>query len=211
MKYTKEQLDQLSKDPFAKRLAAMMGLDLDRVIKEEKEAIEDEERKKEKVPPQWEELREAFKSLDKAVGERLDQLVKEGKLTCEEVVEDGVTKKYYKSVDEGKKQEPKATEEKKEYNKPTATEQPFLMNQEQLENFINKYRALIEARKKVEYLFGIKFEDGGSGFDFTSKVNEIIWDFVRVIFGDENAEDIVDYVFGNSNFDSVERLYNELT
>ena len=59
-------------------------------------------------------------------------------------------------------------------------------------------------------MFGIEFGDGGSGFSFTSKVNDIIWNFVRIIFGDENADDIADYIFGSSNFDSVKNLYEEL-
>ena len=33
---------------------------------------------------------------------------------------------------------------------------------------------------------------------------------MRIIFGDENAEDIADFVFGNSNFDDVKSLYDEL-
>ena len=34
--------------------------------------------------------------------------------------------------------------------------------------------------------------------------------FVRIIFGDDNADDIADFIYGNSNFDSAEQLYEEL-
>ena len=84
------------------------------------------------------------------------------------------------------------------------------MSASQLDCFVKAYRELIENEKKLSYLYGVEFNDGESGFGFPSKINEIIWNFVRIIFGDENAEDIADYIFGNSNFDSVEALYDEL-
>ena len=98
----------------------------------------------------------------------------------------------------------------KEYVKPEAKTQPFLMNAEQLKKFIKDYRTLVEAEKRMKYLYGVDFQEGGSGFSFPTKVNEIVWDLMRIIFGDENAEDIADYIFGNSNFDNVESLYDEL-
>lgn len=104
----------------------------------------------------------------------------------------------------------KEGETHKEYVKPEAKTQPFLMNAEQLKKFIKDYRTLIEAEKRMKYLYGVDFQEGGSGFSFPTKVNEIIWDLMRIIFGDENAEDIADYIFGNSNFDNVESLYDEL-
>ena len=84
------------------------------------------------------------------------------------------------------------------------------MTAEQLDDFINTYSALIEAEKRLSYLYGMEFNEGDSGFGFPSKINEIIWNFVRIIFGDDNAEDIADYIFGNSNFDNVKSLYDEL-
>ena len=184
MRPTKEQVEKLRKDPFARHMASLMGLDLDELINDYNKDLEKEEKKP---------------IMKNIVSELLDDMVKEGKIKC--VEKNG--QKHYFAADE------EILSEKKKCEKPTV-EHTFLMSKEQLENFVNKYRALIEARKKVEYLFGIKFEDGGAGFDFTSKINEIIWDFVRVIFGDENTEDIVDYVFGNSNFDDVKSLYDEL-
>ena len=84
------------------------------------------------------------------------------------------------------------------------------MNASQLEKFIKTYRELLDTEKKLSYLYGIEFTDGESGFGFPSKVNEMVWNFVRIICGDENAEDIADYVFGTSNFDNVKSLYEEL-
>lgn len=104
----------------------------------------------------------------------------------------------------------KEGETHKEYVKPEAKTQPFLMNAEQLKKFIKDYKTLVEAEKKMKYLYGVDFQEGGSGFSFPTKVNEIVWGLMRIIFGDENAEDIADYIFGNSNFDNVESLYDEL-
>lgn len=205
-KYTKDELDELYNNPMAYHLAKLAGLDLHKIIEEEKKAIDEE--------------MEEMKGLHEYVQKTLDDMVKEGTLECEEKTENGVTTKYYHSVkkneetedvpEETCKEEVCETEEKKEYVKPEAKVQPFLMSAEQLETFINNYRSLVEAEKKLSYVYGIEFQDGNSGFGFPSKVNEIIWDFMRIIFGDENAEDIADYIFGNSNFDDVKSLYDEL-
>lgn len=193
MTYTKEQLENLKKDPMMNNFARMFGLDLNKIIEDEKKALD-------------EKVNEA-KQFHDTVTNVLDDMVKEGTLTCEEKTENGVTTKYYHTV-EKPKEVPK--EPKKEYVKPEVKEQSFLMNASQLEKFIKTYRELLDTEKKLSYLYGIEFTDGESGFGFPSKVNEMVWNFVRIIFGDENAEDIADYVFGTSNFDSVESLYNEL-
>ena len=199
MAYTKEQLENLKNDPMMNNFARMFGLDLNKIIEEEKKAID-------------EKLNEA-KQFHDTVTNVLDDMVKEGTLTCEEKTENGVTTKYYHTVEKPKKvpEEPKKEARlKKEYVTPEIKEQPFLMSASQLEKFIKTYRELLDAEKKLSYLYGIEFTDGESGFGFPSKVNEMVWNFVRIIFGDENAEDIADYIFGASNFDSVESLYEEL-
>ena len=153
------------------------------------------------------------KQFHDTVANVLDDMVKEGTLTCEEKTENGVTTKYYHTVEKPKEvpEEPKKEARlKREYVTPEIKEQPFLMSASQLEKFIKTYRELLDAEKKLSYLYGIEFTDGESGFGFPSKVNEMVWNFIRIIFGDENAEDIADYVFGTSNFDSVESLYEEL-
>ena len=199
MAYTKEQLENLKNDPMMNSFARMFGLDLNKIIEEEKKALDEKFNE--------------VKQFHDTVANVLDDMVKEGTLTCEEKTENGVTTKYYHAVDKPKEvpEEPKKeTTLKKEYVKPEVKEQPFLMNASQLEKFIKTYRELLDTEKKLSYLYGIEFTDGESGFGFPSKVNEMVWNFVRIIFGDENAEDIADYVFGTSNFDSVESLYGEL-
>ena len=205
--FTKEELEYMRTNPIARYFARTAGLDMEKLMKEQEEEINEEA--------------EIMKETRAYILKTLDEMVKEGTLTCEERTENGVTTKYYHSVDKNKETEdvPEEvceeetvceTEEKKEYVKPEAKVQPFLMSAEQLETFIDNYRSLVEAEKKLNYLYGIEFQDGNSGFGFPSKINEIIWDFMRIIFGDDNAEDIADYIFGNSNFDSVKSLYDEL-
>lgn len=196
MKYTKEDLEKLKNDPMMGFLADLFGLDLNKAIEEEKKSLEKEF--------------EEAKQFNNTIHGVLDDMVKEGILTCEETVKDGVTKRVYRPADEKKEVVDDKPEEKKEYVKPEAKPQPFLMSASQLDRFVKAYRELIENEKKLSYLYGVEFNDGESGFGFPSKINEIIWNFVRIIFGDENSEDIADYIFGNSNFDSVEALYNEL-
>ena len=193
MAYTKEQLENLKNDPMMNNFARMFGLDLNKIIEDEKKAID-------------EKVNEA-KQFHDTVTNVLDDMVREGTLTCEEKTENGVTTKYYHAVEKPKEV---PEEPKKEYVKPEVKEQPFLMSESQLEKFIKTYRELLDTEKKLSYLYGIEFTDGESGFGFPSKVNEMVWNFVRIIFGDENAEDIADYVFGTSNFDDVKSLYEEL-
>ena len=199
MTYTKEQLENLKNDPMMNNFARMFGLDLNKIIEDEKKALD-------------EKLNEA-KQFHDTVTNVLDDMVKEGTLTCEEKTENGVTTKYYHAVEKPKEVPQESKKEvrlKKEYVKPEVKEQLFLMSESQLEKFIKTYRELLDTEKKLSYLYGIEFTDGESGFGFPSKVNEMVWNFVRIIFGDENANDIADYVFGTSNFDSVKSLYEEL-
>jgi DNA-binding PadR family transcriptional regulator len=193
MAYTKEQLENLKNDPMMNSFARMFGLDLNKIIEEEKKALDEKFNE--------------VKQFHDTVANVLDDMVKEGTLTCEEKTENGVTTKYYHAVEKPKEV---PEEPKKEYVKPEVKEQHFLMSESQLEKFIKTYRELLDTEKKLSYLYGIEFTDGESGFGFPSKVNEMVWNFVRIIFGDENAEDIADYVFGTSNFDDVKSLYDEL-
>ena len=195
MKYTKEELDQIYNDPWIRDFSDMIGLNLREVIEAKKKDIDDEI--------------EQSKKFHDSIDDILNDMVKEGSIKCKEEKKNGATIRYYYPAEVEKKESNKA-QDKKEYVAPETTERTFLMSEEQLEKFINNYTAIVEAINKISYLYGIKFNDSDSGFSFPGKVNEIIWDFVRIIFGDENAEDIADYIFGNSNFDSVKALYNEL-
>ena len=199
MMYTKEELEKLKNSPMISAFSDLFGIDLSKAIDEEKKALD-------------EKINET-KQFHDTVTSVLNDMVKEGVLTCEEKTENGVTTKYYHPVEKPKevpKEPKKEATPKKEYAKPEVKEQSFLMSASQLEKFVKTYRELLDTEKKLSYLYGIEFTDGESGFGFPSKVNEMVWNFIRIIFGDENAEDIADYVFGTSNFDSVESLYGEL-
>ena len=207
MEYTKEDLENLRKDSDIQRLAKIFDVDLDKLVDNAVKELEYRDnlaRKTKEVMKAMEEksgsnaktlshkIEDTFDSINKC----LENMVSEGKLKCEE--KDGV--KYYSNI------EP----EKKKYEAPKSETQPFLMSEKDFEKFIDNYRELQTAINKIEYLFGINFDESGSGFSFPSTVNEIIWDFVRIIFGDENADDIADFLYGNSNFDSAKDLYEEL-
>ena len=217
---TKERLEEMRRSPFAQFLAREMGLNLDEVIDNELKEIAEKEAAEAKAKS---ESKREFTfdgpiSLKTVLDGILKDMEKEG--TIKSVEKDG--KRFYypahledvfreaNKESEGKPKEEPKPEPKKEYVKPEAKEQPFAMSPEQLEKFVEEYRAIVEAEKKIAYLFGVEFRDGGAVFGFPSKVNNIIWNLMRIIFGDENAEDIADFVFGNSNFDDVKSLYDEL-
>lgn len=217
---TKERLEEMRRSPFAQFLAREMGLNLDEAIDNELKEMAEKEAAEAKAKS---ESKREFTfdgpfSLKGIVDNILKDMEKEGTVKC--VEKDG--KRFYYPADledalkgarkesESKPKEEPKPEPKKEYSKPEAKEQPFAMSPEQLEKFVEEYRAIVEAEKKIAYLFGVEFRDGGAGFGFPSKVNNIIWNLMRIIFGDENAEDIADFVFGNSNFDDVKSLYDEL-
>ena len=186
MKFSRKDLEELRKDPMSRHLAGLMGINLDKEIDNMLREMD----AKSKAGP-----------FDvKSMINSLDDLVKQGVLDCEE--RDGV-KHYSTHVEIPKEPTPVNNEE-------DAEKASFLMNVEQLEKFVRNYRELIAAQKKLGYMYGIKFDEGESGFGFPSKADEIIWDLIRIIFGEENREDIADFVCGNSNFDSVEALYDEL-
>ena len=108
------------------------------------------------------------------------------------------------------KKELQEKEDKKKYEVPKCEKQKFLMNEKQFEEFCKAYTELVEAEKKLSYIFGVEFNEGGSGFGFSTNARAIIWNLIRIIFGDDNAEDIADFLYGNSNFDNTKSLYDEL-
>lgn len=190
MKYTRKDLEELRNNPMAKYMAKMMGLNLNEIINDEIKNLNEPE--------------DPFIRARKEIVADLDKLVELGILDCKE--ENGA--KHYTSHVEV----PKTATKEEVDNKvePKFETNDFAMTLNQFKKFIKDYRELIAAQKKLSYLYGIKFEDGDSGFGFTNKINEIIWDLMRIIFKEENLEDIADFIFGNSNFDSEEALYNEL-
>lgn len=101
---------------------------------------------------------------------------------------------------------------KKEYIKPETKELPkFVMTKDQFRGFCGDYNALVKTIKTLEHVYGISLDSPASGKNISELVRNIIWNFVRIIFGDENADDIADFLYGNSNFDSSDALYEELT
>lgn len=199
----KELLERLREDEFSRRIASYFDLDLDRMINDVLEDI----KKKEKIDRRAKEIvEESTKksntntpNLDKIIAKALDELEKEGVVRSEK--HNG--EKYYYA------------DKKKPYEAPKAEvieEKPnFAMSYEQFKKFIEDYSAVLNAVKKIDYFYGVKLDNTGSGFTLSGKVSEIIWDLIRIIFGEENREDIADYLYGNSNFDSPKALYNELT
>lgn len=171
MEITKENLEELRKDPFVRRFTSLFGVDLDELINEELKKPEYTEEKN--INKREEPARTFAKRFDNTDKDVISTL-------------------------------------KKKYIPPKAEEHSFLMTKQQFKEFIDNYRELLTAKRKLEYLFGINFDESGSGFSFPNSVSEIIWNFVRIIFGDENADDIADFLYGNSNFDSAEDLYEEL-
>lgn len=134
-----------------------------------------------------------MKLMSKLLGFKLDDLV------------DAIKKDYLENKESNKEGEQSKSDET--YITPTTKE--FLLSKTDLESFINKYLALENMFKKLNYAFGIDLNSNTNSI--YTKYNELVWDLMRAIFGEENCEDILDYVFDNSNFDSVESLYNELT
>ncbi len=202
MKITKKELEELRNNPFAKMMASMYNYDLNDLIKEAEKEIE-EETPKQAPAVNTDNLFNPFSDISKRIQEALDKRVADGTLSCrEEKGPDGTIHKYYSSVQ--KPEENKAKTDAKT-NVPN-----FVMSKSQFVKFIRDYRSVVDAIAKINYLYGIDFSTGESGFSLVGKTQEIIWDFIRIIFGDDNAEDIADYIYGNSNFDSAEKLYEEL-
>lgn len=190
MEITKENLEELRKDPLMRIIANLFVTDLDELVDNaEKELAEAEKEEKSKFEKTQEEkvTAQTFDELAGKIGEAL-------RATKVERVNSNETKESVK----------------KPYEAPNAEVRTFVMSKEQFVEFTKLYTELINAESKLSYLYGISFENMGSQFNFANSVSKIIWNFVRIIFGDENADDIADFLYGNSNFDSAEQLYEEL-
>lgn len=169
---TKEDLENIRKNPLMQFAIACYGEDLDELINKAEKELEEKEQK-----------------------------ISDSKMSTDDIVEK-LKNAGFKEL----KQEPI----KKEYEAPKCEIKQFLMSKEQFVKFINNYVELINNLSKLSYMYGISFDVAKCNFNFAATISEIIWDFVRLIFGDDNADDIADFVYGNSNFDSAENLYDEL-
>lgn len=201
MKYTKEELGEFKKDPLMNFLAELLGTSMDEVIKN----AEIETAKMEPIEPkkQYEEPKTEVREDDDEIGKRIksffDKMVNEGKATA--TVENG--QPHYSIKMDNEYKEPEPPEELIEDNGTS-----FSMSKEELEEFIKNYTKLENTFRKLEHTFGIDLNANGDSI--YTQYNSIVWNLIEKIFGEDNREDIVDYCFGDSNFDTVEDLYEEL-
>ena len=82
------------------------------------------------------------------------------------------------------------------------------MSAEELGEFVRDYKKLENTFRKLEHTFGIDLNANADSI--YTQYNAIVWNLIEKIFGEDNRDDIADYVFGDSNFDTVEDLYEEL-
>lgn len=198
MAFTKKELEELRNDPIAQFVAALLGTTTDEVIKDaEKEMSRTQEPKKVKEEPKVETEED---KMGKRIKAFFDKMVEDGKATA--TVEDGHPHYSIKMDDTYK--DPAPAEELVEEDENTS----FSMTEKQLEEFVRDYTDLENTFKKLEHTYGIDLDAGPKSI--YSQYNNIVWNLIGCIFGDENREDIVDYCFGDSNFDTVDDLYEEL-
>lgn len=202
MKYTKEELEELRKDPLMQFMASLFGTDLNDLVNDAKMELEEEENKN-KINEKTNEILNAFKEKNLKHSNEIEDIKSKLEETLHKMEKDGLISNLHIN------NQP-IQNKKKEYEAPKCDVKSFIMSKEQFVKFINKYTELVNSLSKLSYLFGISFDVAKCNFNFASTISEIIWDFVRLIFGDDNADDIADFIYGNSNFDSAEKLYDEL-
>lgn len=206
MNFTKEQLEEFKNDPIMKLFAGLFGTTTEDLVKGVEKEQESCTKKvtEAKVEPKVE------TEDDDEIGQRIkrffDKMVDEGKATV--TVENGHPHYSIKSDDsytEAGDPETLVDDVEEAYDED---ETSFSMSKEELEEFINDYRDADSTVRKLEHAYGIDLRANEKSIYF--KYNEIIWNLIDVIFGSDNRDDIADYVFGDSNFDTVEDLYEEL-
>jgi len=202
MKYTKEELEALRNDPLMQFVASLFGTNLDDVVEGAKKELEEEENKN-KINQKTNEILNAFKEKKSEHSDKNENVKSKLEETLRKMEKDGLIHDLHINNQPIQNQ-------KKAYEAPKCEVKSFIMSKEQFVKFVNKYTELVNNLSKLSYLFGISFDVAKCNFNFASTISEIIWDFVRLIFGDDNADDIADFIYGNSNFDSPEKLYDEL-
>jgi len=202
MKYTKEELEALRNDPLMQFVASLFGTNLDDVVEGAKKELEEEENKN-KINQKTNEILNAFKEKKSEHSDKNENVKSKLEETLRKMEKDGLIHDLHINNQPIQNQ-------KKAYEAPKCEVKSFIMSKEQFVKFVNKYTELVNNLSKLSYLFGISFDVTKCNFNFASTISEIIWDFVRLIFGDDNADDIADFIYGNSNFDSPEKLYDEL-
>ena len=201
MKSKKEQEVAMKEDFLADLLADIFASTIE-------ELMENAEKEKEshanKITEAEAEPKPVSANEEEDFGKRIksffDRMVEEGKATA--TVEDGHPH-YSIKMDEGY-EEPKSAETLVEEGSGTS----FSMSKEELAEFVRDYTKLENTFRKLEHAFGIDMN--ASADSIYVQYNELVWTLIGKIFGEDNRDDIADYCFGNSNFDTVEDLYEEL-
>lgn len=202
MKYTKEELEELRKDPLMQFIASISGADLNDLINDAKMELEEEENNN-KINQKTNEILNAFKEKKSEHSDKNENVMSRLEETLRKMEKDGLIHNLH--IDNQPIQN-----QKKTYEVPKCEVKSFIMSKEQFVKFINSYIELINNVAKSRYLFGVSFDNADCRYNIAEAIRGIIWDFIRLIFGDDNADDIADFVYGNSNFDSPEKLYDEL-
>lgn len=202
MKYTKEELEELRKDPLMQFVASIFGLNFDDVVEGAKKELEEEENKN-KINQKTNEILNAFKEKNFERSDKNENIKSRLEETLHKMEKDGLIHDLHINNQS-------VQDKKKVYEAPKCEVKSFIMSKEQFVRFINNYIELINNVAKSRYLFGISFDNSDCRYNIAEAIRGIIWDFVRLIFGDDNANDIADFIYGNSNFDSAEKLYDEL-
>lgn len=202
MKFTKEELEGFKKDPLMNLFAGLLGTSMEELVsaaeKEDKSRTKIEEAKAEKVPvektpvDEEDEIRRKLKNF-------YNKMFEENKESAP--VEDGQPR--YRIKSDERYEEPKDADELVE--EPT---EEFVMSKDELKDFIRDYTKLENTFRKLEHTYGVDLN--ASADSIYVQFNAIVWSLLEKIFGEDNTEDILDYCFGDSNFDTVEDLYEEL-
>lgn len=202
MKFTKEQLEGFRKDPLMNVLAGLCGTSMEELISNtEKEDSHTEEIKNTK--PEYVSSKTESKDEDDELGKRIkrffDKMVADGSASV--TIENGHP--HYSIKSDEKYTEPESPETLVEDNNRS-----FSMSKGELAEFVSSYTKLENTFRKLEHTFGIDLN--ASADSIYTQYNAIVWNLIEKIFGSDNRDDIADYCFGDSNFDTVEDLYEEL-
>lgn len=197
MELTKEQKEELRKDPIANLFAGLLGTSLEALMQD----VEKEQSRTKRVAEvKPEPIREEKDEVGDRIKSFFDKLVEDGKATV--ATENGHPHYSIKLGDEYKESESQET--LVEENEGVS----FTMSKEELAEFVRDYTKLENTFRKLEYAFGVDLNANADSI--YSQYNGLVWNLIGKIFGEDNRDDIADYCFGNSNFDTVEDLYEEL-
>lgn len=209
MEFTKEQLEGFKKDPLMNFFASLLGTNMEEIIN----GMEQEKSHSEKVDgkcanePNLPEVKaeEDEDNIGKRIEDFFNKMVKEGKAT--KIIENGCPH-YSVKMDENWDSNTTSPEELVEESDNCENGVSFSMSKDELAEFIKNYTKLENTFRKLEHTFGIDLNANADSI--YTQYNTIVWNLIEKIFGEDNRDDIADYVFGDSNFDTIDDLYEEL-